>query len=692
MLRRYFGKISSLGINQLVGHNGELVIDELTDKIYIMDGVTPGGYEIANIQHYGSKIFFDNGGTIGPTNDGDNNISVAATDGMDWTEINYADQQIVRANNYSVSILTSGPDNYQWIYDSQGQLIFPGGATINNNLGTLSFNAGADTHTMQISAGTNSAGNGADLNLYSGTATEEGLNGNINLFSNEINLGVNGNEFNFNQYGSLKFPQGTLLGYSDPGGFIIDGAVDKDIAIYTYNGANAHGWTFGTDGSLTIPNRITTPSMIGDGSAGANLYIGAGPVTGSNATGGSTIIQGGHGDPGTGGSGPVQIQTGSDTGNPNFKFTWTFDQQGRLLLPNAYSSGGTLMSQDGFSFYNTNTFQYPRLDTANIIVPPKDSNNPIQFNNTIGNIQLTSGTNKWKFDATGILNLPNNNGQIGQLEQPYTGLEFRTGSGADWIGISYGEIADNNTSYFYFDKDGTDYQIADHQAHLQLKNPTRDGHVEWLFKTDGSITFPDNTVQTTAYTDFGSNSLISGDSAQYVVNLDNDGILHLSGTAQGEYESAIVAPNLQLDGSIVENIGSSYINIFGNTVVQGGNLALSGLFDDSYLWLVNTDNAIHTHSDTGMGGHATTEYRNMGGYLEGGRGHRFYTGGTWDQQQLRFAIADDGILVPGDMYLTGQIRDFTGRNLLNPLNLNIDAGDSSTVYDTTDLIIDGGNS
>ena len=53
--------------------------------------------------------------------------------------------------------------------------------------------------------------------------------------------------------GNLTFPQGTLLGYSDPGGFIIDGAVDKDIAIYTYSGADAHGWTFGTDGGLTFP-------------------------------------------------------------------------------------------------------------------------------------------------------------------------------------------------------------------------------------------------------------------------------------------------------------------------------------------------------------------------------------------------------------------------------------------------------
>ena len=46
MLRRYFGKISPLPIEVLVGHNGELVIDELDESVYIMDGVTPGGYRI----------------------------------------------------------------------------------------------------------------------------------------------------------------------------------------------------------------------------------------------------------------------------------------------------------------------------------------------------------------------------------------------------------------------------------------------------------------------------------------------------------------------------------------------------------------------------------------------------------------------------------------------------------------------
>ena len=100
----------------------------------------------------------------------------------------------------------------------------------------------------------------------------------------------------------------------------------------------------------------------------------------------------------------------------------------------------------------------------------------------------------WKFDKDGILNLPNNNGQIGQLAAPYTGLELRTGSSADWIGISYGEINDNNTSYFYFDKDGSNYTTANHRAHLQIKNPAHDGHVEWLFDSNGVLTFPSGNM------------------------------------------------------------------------------------------------------------------------------------------------------------------------------------------------------
>jgi hypothetical protein len=115
-----------------------------------------------------------------------------------------------------------------------------------------------------------------------------------------------------------------------------------------------------------------------------------------------------------------------------------------------------------------------------------------------GDITIFTNGNTWRFGDDGVLSFPNNNGQIGQLEPPYTGLEFRTGSGADWIGISYGEGVDDNTSYFYFDKEGSS-MASHHKANLQVKNPTNNGHAVWTFDAHGGMRFPDDSVQTTAW-------------------------------------------------------------------------------------------------------------------------------------------------------------------------------------------------
>ena len=100
-----------------------------------------------------------------------------------------------------------------------------------------------------------------------GTAVGVDANGQLTVSGSQVNAPsstlVNGsNTVSLDANGNITFPQGTLLGYSDPGGFIINGAVDKDIAIYTYNGADAHGWTFGTDGSLTLPGDIRSQGNI----------------------------------------------------------------------------------------------------------------------------------------------------------------------------------------------------------------------------------------------------------------------------------------------------------------------------------------------------------------------------------------------------------------------------------------------
>jgi hypothetical protein len=275
MLRRYYGKIGRLPLDQFVGHDGELVVDDETGRVFIMDGVTLGGHELVGA--------FPKVSQNPPDRPGPGELWYDPINGR--TYIYYQDTWVDSSPNTTYILPHASASTLGGIKIGLGLSI--------NNDGVLT----ANSHTPS-----------------------ELING-----ENIVELG--------------------------------------------------------NDGALTVSGKITTPSVSGSGVVGENLYIGAGAVSGSNATSGSTIIQGGHSDLGTGGSGPVQIQTGSDVGNPNFKYTWNFDGQGRLRLPGAYATGGTLMSPNGFSLLNTDTFQFPRLDTASIIVPPNGSNDPIQLIN-----------------------------------------------------------------------------------------------------------------------------------------------------------------------------------------------------------------------------------------------------------------------------------------------------------------------
>jgi len=177
------------------------------------------------------------------------------------------------------------------------------------------------------------------------------------------------------------------------------------------------------------------------------------------------------------------------------EWSWKFDNTGNLAMPygslildSGYETGtaGFIAPSGGVALGSTMLYNSGNI-ASQILQNREGSGSTIQISAYQDN---SNPAKTWTFDNNGILNLPNNNGQIGALEAPYTGLEFRTGSDADWIGISYGEINDNNTSYFYFDKDGSDYTTANHRAHLQLKNAAHDGHVEWLFDVTGNLTLP----------------------------------------------------------------------------------------------------------------------------------------------------------------------------------------------------------
>jgi hypothetical protein len=175
--------------------------------------------------------------------------------------------------------------------------------------------------------------------------------------------------------------------------------------------SNGYSAILGTTGTFTIPGNVTAPGgTLTHNANGTNLYISAGAAYGSLTVGGTTVIQGGLGDPGTGGSGQVQIQAGSDTESGVYKHTWAFDGSGQLTLPVTYANGGVVQSLSGLTFRNIDEYHG---ETASLIIPPNGSTDPIRLLNTYGNIQLNSGVNSditaiWNFNADGKITFPDN--------------------------------------------------------------------------------------------------------------------------------------------------------------------------------------------------------------------------------------------------------------------------------------------
>jgi hypothetical protein len=178
---------------------------------------------------------------------------------------------VSRDDNVQIRTNATSEDTYIWQFGSDGELTLPGGRTrIGTTADSDAIIANEDEVFGVIAQGTNGAVQLVwieDLeNAYTSNLAAVYVNSG-NLGSVRIATGANGgpgpNYWEFNNSGALTFPQGTTFATTDgTGAFIIDGAADKDVQIYTYSGDNARGWTFGTDGSLQIPGDIKSNGNI----------------------------------------------------------------------------------------------------------------------------------------------------------------------------------------------------------------------------------------------------------------------------------------------------------------------------------------------------------------------------------------------------------------------------------------------
>ena len=345
---------------------------------------------------------------------------------------------------------------------SDGVLTLPGGRTrIGASLDSDAIIANEDEAFGVLAQGTNGAVQLVwveDLeNAYTSNLAAVYVNSG-GPGSVRIATGANGspgpNHWEFNRYGALTFPQGTTIATADGSdAFVIDGAVDKDVQIYTYSGATARGWTFGTDGSLKIPGDIKSQGNI-------NIDINLAD---------STLRR------------------------------WQFGEDGDLILP----AGGDIKNSTGTSVLGgsvsslVNSTKTVSLGSDGSLTIPGDIKSDGNINI---DINLSDSTlRRWQFGEDGALTLPEG-GRINAL-----GYNNIVRLGNDGFMVANGAIFNENEDGLYLGGQnsdaGTYIQIpgrtASENGEPLIISHNWDAAIEirgvggtWSFDEDASITLP----------------------------------------------------------------------------------------------------------------------------------------------------------------------------------------------------------
>ena len=427
-----------------------------------------------------------------------NQIGVAGSGAASRASLTSAESDLMLIANSAVT-----PKN--WTFGTDGSLTLPTGGHIGpsggKGLGTTY--GGANDHLVSLTSYYDSGLYSSCVTAYADgtlniTAYNDGgpnpakiwtfandgsltLPGDI-LSENAINIDINLSDstlhrWSFGEDGELTFPQGTTIATADgTDAFIIDGAVDKDIQIYTYSGPTptAHGWTFGTDGRLTLPGSILFPNAL--------EYTEQGIITSVDTGLGISLSRN------------LELSAVAAVNSG----------EGQLYIDTSTNNETSVV--DIFWQLNTGTFGVPVLTPVTSVITP------------------TPGVRR--ISVTGVTFV---------VGETYT---FRRDAidSVDWLFQSDGALRTSGL--------GTISHYPGLTSSLKLEVPGGNNIVlrtdggDWTFGENSSLTFPDSTVQTTAWT--GSvNSLVNG---VHTATLDNYGHLVLSqGNIEGTTGVGIIA-------------------------------------------------------------------------------------------------------------------------------------------------------
>jgi len=402
-------------------------------------------------------IYLSNGPDIHIDRNSDSNLIIGSDNGANVT---------VEANG-NVYIQSFGSTANIWNFDSVGNLTLPrGGVVYETDIpgGALSGN----TIALVPSGGTSAD---QQLLIYPTTADANHLHLTTgNLYSTELFLGDD------NLYVKL--------------------AITGDVVINSDNGnGNSAMWTFDTTGNLTLPRDVVantdpifvisggaTPTIRSDDAslAGpANLAISADYLNLSGFTGNKIVFYADTGQMATDAN-MVLTTNLANTGNTS---SWTFGTDGNLTVP----GGGALWST------GTNTVAL----TSNI-TDPELVNLSLDYGNSVATlsanisvyIQTNGGASSWNFNPDGDLTVP---GMIvaGGPTSSFSKLDLVT-EGAN---TAYLTTTNNDTTALYLTETTAELYA---NTTVSIFANTGGTSKEWLFDSNGNLTFPDGSIQSTA--------------------------------------------------------------------------------------------------------------------------------------------------------------------------------------------------
>jgi autotransporter family porin len=557
----------------------------ITTVIYPNTDITTANLIVSNFANLGNVgNIYIGGGNSGAvlSTDGLGNLNWSSSPGV--TEIQNGNSNVsIPTSNGNIYINANNGTDYQWVYDTTGNLVLPDSGVLWNNGGLTTLQAGSDGAQIGSNDGQSyviANANGtymqtlADTSNYTwhfdttGNSTFPAV-GTANLgnyvvanfasFANDLsatgNITATGNvtASNFSTTGSAGNITGANVIFANS---------------FTSNGGTVD---FNTNNANVLLGNIANVHIYGGSNGQALITDGTGNLSWTSTANVSEIYNGNSNVtiPTTDGNVYINANSGSDQ-------QWVFDTNGYLTLP----VNGVITSLSAIDIYTSNNSSYSEIYLTD---------GP---GGTV-TIATNAETQNWTFDQNGIITLANGSSITGQ---PNTAINFYTNSSV-YSGITLNDDGTNSNVLLY----------------------SMDGTYNWTFDQTGNATFPsigtanlgnlvvaNNITSGSGNVDFNTNNAnvllgsntnvhIYGGSAGQVLQTDGAGNLNwyaISATEIVNGNSNVTIPTANDNVYIYTNGTNEWIfDTTGNTTFPGiGTANLGNLVTANYANFANDAN------------------------------------------------------------------------------------------------------